>query len=975
MADAPLNEIPGQAQTCGYPTTRSGSLVATVAMAAAACVAILTGSSLAGPPPGPAPEPRTSREDAKPAIDLNGDPLPPHAIVRLGTLRFRTDRWISQLMVVPGGKQILVVGSTAVLLWDAATGREVRRFEVPHRIKAENGETYPVQTNSFALSPDGKTLAVSACSSMGKSPTQIILFDFATGRRLGELLPTLENSFTTWHSFAFVTPNLLATAGMDDAVVVWDVTTRREVRRLLLPAGGRVTAVVPSPERKHLFVSGWDGQGDFFWLAWELPSGTCVRRTMGLGRGLGELAISPDGGTLAVSLGRDLAAGKYAGYTELRLVSVTTWEEQRRWRSHDGNGIGYGCAVAFSPDGKMLASGGADGSVRQWDVASGREIRRPIEFYRHSQQISFLDTNSILTYGAQNAVKIWDAATGKPKHDLPGLAGHVTALACSPDGRFVAIGGGDSVLCVWEMNTGKQVACLRVRGVAELRFSADGKRIVLCDNEDVIREWEWESSPSAQKRIVLPTKPPCLTLSPDGYWFASWDQSGFVSLWDLTTGKRCRELNGRADRISCLAFSRDGRSVFGSFVDDTLPIRHWDVQTGRELGSITTEPAAGTETVGHTSWVGSVALSPGNRWLYSGSSDQSICVWDVATGRPARQLKKEAQSSGIATTIVLSPDGTRLAAVRCENERFVDIDLWDISTGQMIRTLKGHGGGRSMPRLFSRRSPVGLGKHGYDGSGLGSHGIGSTRRQARRESLGRALAGHESHRSGHCVCRCLHGRDRPGRSRRPVEGLLPTGGRGRCGSRCEANRAAGRRPVHPPRGGEPGSRGPRSGGGSSCRGGVEEILIGRGENAAGRRPAGVCRGAPPTRVRARTVGDDRHTRGKKPARGLGGRRERHHANTRGPRDAHQARQATVTVRGERPVSPSPARRVFVTVRPSRNPLQVYVMPKAIRIHTTGGPEVLKWEDVEVGEPGPGQARVRHTAVGVNFIDTYYVTSQ
>src|SRR5439155_6241447 len=140
-----------------------------------------------------------------------GDPLPPHAVARLGTVRFRSDDWVSRVAVVADGKQVLGSGSRAVILWDAATGKEVRRFEAPGPRKVGGG-LYPVRIQSFAVSPDGKLLAAgTADGSQLECP--ILLFDLATGRRIGELPGHKGERFGTNYSVTFVTPALLVSSG------------------------------------------------------------------------------------------------------------------------------------------------------------------------------------------------------------------------------------------------------------------------------------------------------------------------------------------------------------------------------------------------------------------------------------------------------------------------------------------------------------------------------------------------------------------------------------------------------------------------------------------------------------------------------------------------------------------------------------------------------------------------------------------
>src|SRR5262249_41370289 len=156
--------------------------------------------------------------------------LPAQAVARLGTERFRSDAWVSQVAVVPGGKQLLGLGARAVILWDAATGKEVRRFSGPTWRQVE-GTGYGVRMDSLAVSPDGRTVAAgTADGSRLESP--LLLSDRASGKKLGELPGHKGNVWAANPALAFVSPALLVSAGGDQPARVWDVTARREVRRL-----------------------------------------------------------------------------------------------------------------------------------------------------------------------------------------------------------------------------------------------------------------------------------------------------------------------------------------------------------------------------------------------------------------------------------------------------------------------------------------------------------------------------------------------------------------------------------------------------------------------------------------------------------------------------------------------------------------------------------------------------------------------
>jgi dipeptidyl aminopeptidase/acylaminoacyl peptidase len=137
-------------------------------------------------------------------------------------------------------------------------------------------------------------------------------------------------------------------------------------------------------------------------------------------------------------------------------------------------------------------------------------------------------------------------------------------------------------------------------------------------------------------------------------------------------------------------FTPDGRSLISGSWDHT--VRHWDLSTGKENWFIKGIQGSRDNPVGHTSVVTGVALSPSGRWLYSGSSDHTICVWEASTGKLCRVLKKPERGYSSVNAIALSPDGTYLAAALGDDGQDTFVHVWDILTGEKLEPLRGHRG-------------------------------------------------------------------------------------------------------------------------------------------------------------------------------------------------------------------------------------------------------------------------------------------
>ncbi len=625
-----------------------------------------------------------------PAVDRDGDPLPPRAVARLGTLRFRRVSAVEQAAAVPGGKQLLGLGYESAVLWDAISGKEIRYFEGPAP-KRVGGVYSNVSLQSLAVSPDGKTLAVGGrrTADLSSVDCPLLLFDLTTGRKLAEWSGHPSHGLSGFPLLAFVTPTLLASVGDKGSVCLWDATGPHELRRLAIPAGSHVSALLPSGDRKHIFVAGWDGNASF-WTEWEVATGKLVHREKGLPGCFVKLALSPDGRWLALAMGMSRPP-KTPGYTEMRLYSGAGWKEFRRWRSHDGIDAGR-CSIAFSPDGKTIATGGADGKVRCWDAVTGKEREPVIDPCKQCcQNVTYLDADTLATFGFQATVKFWDAQTGKPKRTFAGSELQVSAVAYSPDGRHVALGGGDAPVRIWDAVRAEPVASLRdgLSIVTCLAFSPDGKGLVSGGNSGKARLWDWAQGGTPIKSFSGEQSPLLsLAFSPDGTRLAMGYAADTIRVWEVATGKRVHTLKGDTpQRLGCnvtaLVFTADGDAIFGSAC--TEGIRRWDLATGKEVRRL------GLASLGHSCAVSGLALSPGGRWAYSSGYDGSICVWETGRGLLARVLREREPGHNGPDRIAVSPDGTRLAAGFANHWKDPSVHLWDLTTGQLA-TWTGHRG-------------------------------------------------------------------------------------------------------------------------------------------------------------------------------------------------------------------------------------------------------------------------------------------
>ncbi len=361
------------------------------------------------------------------------------------------------------------------------------------------------------------------------------------------------------------------------------------------------------------------------------------------------------------------------------LQAVYGVKERNRLQGHSDSVK----SVSFSPDGKTLASGSGDSTIKLWDVATGKEITTLKGHSDLVKSVSFSpDGKTLASSGDDNTIKLWDVATRKEITTLKGHSSYVKSVSFSPDGKILASGSSDETIKLWNVATRKEITTLKGHGkgleygsVFSVSFSPDGNTLASGSWDGIIKIWNVKTGKEITTFKGHNDVLYSVSFSPNGKTLASSssEHDHTIKLWDIATKKEITTLKGHDNGfVFSVSFSPDGKTLASGSNDHTIKI--WNVNTGKEI----------TTLKGHSSKVDSVSFSPDGKTLASGSEDNTIKLWDVATSKEIITIRGH---SSYVNSVSFSPNSKILASGSLDNT----IKLWNISTGKEITTFKEDG--------------------------------------------------------------------------------------------------------------------------------------------------------------------------------------------------------------------------------------------------------------------------------------------
>jgi WD40 repeat protein len=626
------------------------------ALACLLCLAALASPLWAAAPP-------------RPNLDRHGDPLPKHAVARLGTVRFYERHGVGSLgfsrdgkslavanhygtrfWAVPGGKHL---GTRALnlryqrnespLLFPSREGLHLAKWEGEHvviRDAADGKEVRKLPKGDYfpeAVTLDGRLAATR------EQRTTIVVWDFLTGKEvhsfdsdtLGRVLYTLRVAFT---------PDGKSLASCDSGekpgIQFWDVKTGKPLRHLKV--GTRMPqAVAFSPDGKVMAVSSCmdlsgrrTSERDYSLTLHDAVSGKQLRTLSVFGGVSDVLAFSPDGKTLAV--GRRQSIELYDVATGKPLTPAC-----HKWAVE---------AVAFRPCGKQIVTLGGDRVVRVWSP-DGAPIQTVSLQKRRPWEVALSADGGRVAWAGDDdpTPQVRDLVAGK---DLPrielGEEGF-SRLTLSPRGDALALWTAnrpdEKGARLWDLKkyapirlpkpAGKELSAVALSPGARLLLAAELPRVTVARTDGALRPLRLDTPASGAAGFAL---------SADHRTLATSHHDGTIVLWEVASGKRRGPATKHSSKYvqfartaptAPLSLSPDGTLLASGGIYNDGDVRIWDVATGKELCRFT----------GHTRGLYGLAFSPDGKLLVSASADHTALVWDVAGAvgvrkRPAPSAKR-----------------------------------------------------------------------------------------------------------------------------------------------------------------------------------------------------------------------------------------------------------------------------------------------------------------------------------------------
>jgi WD40 repeat protein len=544
---------------------------------------------------------------------------------------------VNGLAFSPDGLQILTCGADKLArLWTLPNGVELQRF------------TQPAVATGVALSADGRTAAILAEDGHLRA-----LPIAAVAAILGHEGAVSGVAYHPGGAF-------LLSGGADKTVRLWNLSNLADVKqeRSFEGSAAAVNDVAISPDGAAAAACGADMQA----RTWNLNDASAVG-TFALPASASGLAFNNNGQRLAVAADDNL----------LRVYDLTVGALLEQFAGHAGPVT----SVAYSGDGLTIASGGADNSARLWTPVAVRA--KPAHAGRINQVLFSADGGQVFTSGDDMLVAQWNTADFNQLKKFEGATAPVKALARSGDNQWLAGGGEDKQVRLWNIGSGQIFAQTESSApVAGIALSSDGKKVVTAGADHVLRNYAVVQAMGqiALEKVQESTGHTAavtgLALAADGRALFTASLDGSARRWVAANRDARFNLAGHQSHVYALAFSPDGTKLASASADKTIKL--WNTADGANYGNC----------AGHTGPVYGVMFHPTQDQLASCSGDKTIRLWSSINGAQIKEVKEEI-TDGLYS-IEYSADGAKLLTGGIDKTW----QVWNTGEDKPLATVTGH---------------------------------------------------------------------------------------------------------------------------------------------------------------------------------------------------------------------------------------------------------------------------------------------
>ncbi len=552
-------------------------------------------------------------------------PVPiPHLARLLGSPRLKHGEWASAVAWNADGSLIASAGRDArVRVWDMNNGRLIRDYA---------GHTEWVKAVAFL--PSGKVI-----SAGGK---EIRIWDVGTGADVKTITSTAGNV----KSLAVQpTGNQVAASGEDRSVHVWDIESGKEAYALG-PFNAAAEHVTWSANGNMVAAVAGDGG----LAVWDVGPGRKKLLDLKITNGAAGygVRISPDGKSVAACGEKIARIYALVGGDKAESAGTT-----RREYVGAGAHTDMVTCLAYSPDGKTLATASRDKSIRLWDVGTGQRLRTLLGHTEKVNDIEFSpDGNQLVSVADDQTVRLWDLAPTSPSALFTGHKGPVWTTAISPDATRTASGGDDRIVRVWETASGKELRALsgHAAAITALAWSVDGQRLFSASGDKTVCAWDMNSG---QSRTIaeLEAAGLALAVAPDDRRIAVAGADRKVRIVDQGPGTPVVIAAVHHSAVSAIAWRADGNMIASVSVYGMIKL--WDVAENKELA---------TGRVHDSGGAAAVLFTPDSQRVITCGGEGQVKVWKIATPVAKEPLFVLSGHSGPVSAISISAGGKFLAS-------------------------------------------------------------------------------------------------------------------------------------------------------------------------------------------------------------------------------------------------------------------------------------------------------------------------